>query len=51
LTHHLLAAGAVTQAQVDALNTALRAEIADAIRFAEQSPFPRPETALEDLFV
>ena len=51
LTHHLLTAGTVTQAQVDAIDTALRAEIADAIRFAEQSPFPRPETALEDLFV
>ena len=51
LTQHMLATGEVIQAEADAVDAGLRAEIAEAISFAEKSAYPRPETALEDLLV
>jgi len=41
----LAGAGALDRAQADALDAGVRAEIAAAVRFALDSPFPAPEEA------
>lgn len=45
----LLREGAVTDAEIAAMDRAIAAEVADAFAFAESSPFPAPETAAEDV--
>lgn len=46
----LLAAGRSTRERVLTIDIAARAEMAEAVRFALESPFPAPEEALEDVF-
>ncbi len=46
----LLKDGTVSQAQIGDISHRLDAEVAAAERFAEESPFPAPEDALDDLF-
>jgi len=46
----LLAAGRVTRADVVAIDREARAEMAAAVRFALDSPYPAPEEALEDMY-
>ncbi len=41
----------VEQAALDALDQEVQAEVAEAVRFAEQSPWPSPETLYEDVYV
>jgi len=43
-------AGCCTAADLQALDAKVRARVEEAIEFAEQSPFPQPEEALDDLF-
>jgi TPP-dependent pyruvate/acetoin dehydrogenase alpha subunit len=45
----LLQEGAVTEAELSAMDNAIRAEVADAFAFAESAPFPAPATAAEDV--
>ena len=46
----LLEKGITTQSEIDEVSRRLDAEVAAAERFAEESPFPAPEEALDDLF-
>jgi pyruvate dehydrogenase E1 component alpha subunit len=50
LAERLKAQGALDDAGLAALDKSVRAEIEAAARFAEGSPFPAPESALEDMY-
>ncbi len=41
----------VEQAVLDALDQEVQEQVAEAVRFAEQSPWPSPETLYEDVYV
>jgi acetoin:2,6-dichlorophenolindophenol oxidoreductase subunit alpha len=51
LERTLLEAGVVSMADVDRLRAEAAAEIEAAVRFGRESPLPRPEEALEDVYV
>jgi TPP-dependent pyruvate/acetoin dehydrogenase alpha subunit len=40
----------VDPAALDALDTEVKAEVAEAVRFARESPFPEPAEAFDDLY-
>jgi TPP-dependent pyruvate/acetoin dehydrogenase alpha subunit len=42
--------GLCTATELNQLNTVVRARVEDAVRFAESSPFPAPQDALNDVF-
>lgn len=46
----LLARGQLTEASFHEVERSVDAELEDAVKFAEASPFPEPAAALEDLF-
>lgn len=46
----LVEAGIATREELDAIDRAIQAEIDRAVEFAEASPWPEPETALEDVY-
>lgn len=46
----LLAEGLVDQAEIDEIRQRCQVEVADAIEFAEQSPYPDPETLEEGVY-
>jgi len=48
---YLLESGIYTKEELDAIYKEIKEEIAEAIRFAEESPLPKPEETLEDLYV
>lgn len=50
LASRLLKEGILTESDRLAMETEIKAEIADAVQFAKNSPFPRPEAAYEDVF-
>ena len=50
LANHLTAQGVLSDASWHELDAAVVAEIEGAVRFAEASPFPEAEAALEDVF-
>lgn len=47
----LLEQAILSQADVDDINARVEEEIAQAIKFADESPYPNPEEALNDLFI
>lgn len=47
----VLKAGALTQADLDAVYKQAEQEIAEALKFAKESPEPAPEAIYEDLYV
>jgi TPP-dependent pyruvate/acetoin dehydrogenase alpha subunit len=47
---HLLGQGALTAAEIAALRERVRADLDDAVAFAEASPFPDPKDLLVDMF-
>lgn len=47
---HLLDEGIATAEELDVLEQAVLDEIAEAVRFAEASPFPDPSAAFDDLY-
>jgi len=47
----LIGAGLVVQAELEKLDTEVRSRIDEAVSFAEESPYPAPEDALDDLYV
>jgi TPP-dependent pyruvate/acetoin dehydrogenase alpha subunit len=47
---HLLASGIVSEEDLVAIEEDVRLEVEHAVRFAEASPDPRPEDALEDVY-
>jgi pyruvate dehydrogenase E1 component alpha subunit len=50
LRQRLLAAGALSEPQAKAMDERVTARIEAAVRFAEASPWPAPEDALQDVF-
>ncbi len=48
---HILQHNIATQAEIDAINERINAEIDEAVRFAEESPFPDGSTLYEDNYV
>lgn len=46
----LVGAGIATREELEAIDRAIQAEIDRAVEFAEASPWPEPETALEDVY-
>jgi pyruvate dehydrogenase E1 component alpha subunit len=46
----LVTTGAVTTVEVEAIDADARAEMADAVTFALESPYPEPEEALDHVF-
>ncbi len=46
----LVESGTATQAELDAITASVAAEIEAAVKFAEDSPFPKPEDLLEDVY-
>jgi len=51
LRDEALAEGLVTDKEIEKMNTEVNQIVEDAVRFAEESPYPNPEEALEDVFV
>jgi TPP-dependent pyruvate/acetoin dehydrogenase alpha subunit len=47
---HLAAEGIATDEELDALDAEVLAEVDDAVRFAEESPYPDPAVAFADLY-
>jgi TPP-dependent pyruvate/acetoin dehydrogenase alpha subunit len=47
----LLSAGLISDAQLQSLEAEIQAIVEDAVQFAEHSPWPNPEEALEDVYV
>ncbi|MFC1904061.1 thiamine pyrophosphate-dependent dehydrogenase E1 component subunit alpha [Chloroflexota bacterium] len=47
---HLIETGILTEAQTDKLQQEIAEEIDQAVKFAEESPFPEPEDALTDVY-
>jgi pyruvate dehydrogenase E1 component alpha subunit len=47
----LLAEGVLDQAELDRIDAAAIARVDEAVRFAESSPFPAPETLYDDVYV
>lgn len=47
----LVEQGAIQPAEIDEISRRIGEEVAAAVRFAQESPFPDPDEALEDLFV
>jgi pyruvate dehydrogenase E1 component alpha subunit len=50
LREAMLAGGLITPAEVQAMEDKARALVDEAVRFAEESPYPRPEEALDDVW-
>jgi len=51
LKDRLLADGLITEAQILAIDSEMETTVADAVQFADNSPYPLPEEALEDVWV
>ena len=41
----------VTQEELDAIDERIKKQVDEAVKFAEESPFPKPEEAFEDIYV
>lgn len=50
LQDEMLSAGWISKESLDEMETRIEAIVTGAVRFAEESPYPEPEEALEDLF-
>jgi pyruvate dehydrogenase E1 component alpha subunit len=48
--NRFISRGMFTQAELDAVKADVKREIEEAVTFAQESPFPKPEEALEDMF-
>ncbi|MEW6297345.1 MAG: thiamine pyrophosphate-dependent dehydrogenase E1 component subunit alpha [Thermodesulfobacteriota bacterium] len=48
--NRFLSRGMFTRAELDAVKAEVKREVDDAVAFAMESPFPKPEEALEDMF-
>lgn len=50
LRRQMLEGGMISQEQLATMEAGIAEEVEEAVRFAEESPWPSPEEALEDLF-
>ncbi len=51
LSVDMLSEGLITEEELQRMQTEVDGMVEEAIRFAEQSPYPEPKAALEDIFV
>ena len=51
LRDKMLSDSLVTEAELQAIDNEMEARVNDAVKFADESPYPLPEEALEDLWV
>ena len=51
LRDETLAEGLISDDEYEEMNAKMNQIVENAVRFAEESPFPSPEEALEDVFV
>ena len=51
VTRELVEGGILTRAEVEAMADEATRQVNEAERFARESPFPRPEAAVEHVFV
>jgi pyruvate dehydrogenase E1 component alpha subunit len=47
----LIKMGVLSEAEASGIEESCRQQVSDAIKFAEDSPWPRPEETLEDVYV
>jgi len=47
----ILTHGIATQEELDAIDERIKQQVAESVQFAEESPWPKPEEAFEDVYV
>lgn len=47
----ILTNGIATEAELEEIDNKVKAKVEEAVKFAEESPYPKPETAFEDIYV
>jgi pyruvate dehydrogenase E1 component alpha subunit len=47
----ILTNGIATQEELDAIDERVKKQVDDSVKFAEESPWPQPEEAFEDIYV
>ena len=47
---HMLAAGSASEEEIEAVDAEVKAEIAEAVEFATDSPWPDPATVADHIF-
>ncbi|RYU95624.1 pyruvate dehydrogenase (acetyl-transferring) E1 component subunit alpha [Emticicia agri] len=51
IRHRILTNGIATEAELEEIDNRVKGKVEEAVKFAEESPFPKPETAFEDIYV
>jgi pyruvate dehydrogenase E1 component alpha subunit len=51
LERHILQQDSATQEELEAIDDAVEQTVADAVKFAEESPFPAPEELFTNIYV
>lgn len=49
--HRILTNGVATEAELDEIDAKVKVIVDESVKFAEESPFPQPEEAFEDVYV
>ena len=49
--HRILTNGIATEAELEEIDARVKSKVDAAVKFAEESPFPKAETAFEDIYV
>ncbi len=49
--HRILTNGIATEAELEEIDNRVKAKVEEAVKFAEESPFPKAETAFDDIYV
>lgn len=49
--HRILTNGVATEAELDEIDAKVKVVVEESVKFAEESPFPQPEEAFEDVYV
>ncbi len=49
--HRILTNGVATEAELDEIDAKIKVIVDESVKFAEESPFPQPEEAFEDVYV
>lgn len=47
----ILTNGIATEAELEEIDNKVKAKVEEAVKFAEESPYPKPETAFDDIYV
>jgi pyruvate dehydrogenase E1 component alpha subunit len=49
--HRILTNGIATEAELEEIDNRVKAKVEESVKFAEESPFPKAETAFDDIYV